>query len=819
MKKTILLTSIIAIAIVSMLSSCVDSEKDLYDPSYQTANPMGDGFAAPDGFDWNMTTTSILNIEIDDELYNQIEILDANPFSTSDYHILAKGVAKKGQAFSQEINYTEGTNYLYIRKTDSRSRVSISTWDVSKNKEFVGSRTTRVAKATIGSYNIPEKYPEETYDTTGAIELTGNTNWNQSNHHLEAGKSYIIKNKFNGEINHTRGYLNGGRFTIFVEGEWTPSQNQIQSADIIILKGGKINTDSFTSFLIADNSILTIQSGGSLIGNNINLAAIGVLLKNFGTISVNSMKDLNTTSILYNAPKATINVTGKSVASWEQSVFTKGAIYNFGELTIQEGALKFNSQDATCYFYNGTEATINTPTFIIGGIGVNDGTVNAQKISNDNGGNPTFTNNCSLYAQNSFEFGGTSGTIIMNKGILAGGVENGTFIAIPSFKCGNSGSTFELNNGSMIKAEIMDIPNVTFKAAGTRSLIKSTKSISTGWTTKFNGNLDIECPEGEFAKGVPANNPNYIMENSVELYIPNGSKTIITSCGELSEIPDPTPDPEDPEFPIEVEDNKDYTYLFEDQWPLYGDYDMNDIVLTIQKRKIYTNKENKVTKFELSIDLSAAGATKSIGAAIMLDNVPANAITQSVEFSDNTLAKNFNLNNNNIESGQDYAVIPLFDDAHKVLGRDRYEQINTVSDYAGNTKPKNISFSITFNNPTISADAFNVNNLNVFIIVDGNRNPRKEIHVAGYQPTKLANTDLFGGNNDNSHHGSKKYYISKENLAWGIMVPSNFKWPLEYVNIKTAYSQFSDWVTSGGTENEKWWNDFDVNKVFQTNKN
>ena len=33
MKKTILLTSIIAIAIVSMLSSCVDSEKDLYDPS------------------------------------------------------------------------------------------------------------------------------------------------------------------------------------------------------------------------------------------------------------------------------------------------------------------------------------------------------------------------------------------------------------------------------------------------------------------------------------------------------------------------------------------------------------------------------------------------------------------------------------------------------------------------------------------------------------------------------------------------------------------------------------------------------------------
>lgn len=117
-------------------------------------------------------------------------------------------------------------------------------------------------------------------------------------------------------------------------------------------------------------------------------------------------------------------------------------------------------------------------------------------------------------------------------------------------------------------------------------------------------------------------------------------------------------------------------------------------------------------------------------------------------------------------------------------------QINTFSDYAGNTKPKNISFSIVFNNPTISAEAFNINKLNVFIIVDGNRNQRKEIHVAGYQPTKLANTDLFGGNNDNSHSGSKKYYISKENLAWGIMVPSNFKYLFRFWCISSVWQMF-----------------------------
>ena len=40
---------IIAIAMGGILFSCVDSGKDLYDPSYETSNPMGDGFAAPDG--------------------------------------------------------------------------------------------------------------------------------------------------------------------------------------------------------------------------------------------------------------------------------------------------------------------------------------------------------------------------------------------------------------------------------------------------------------------------------------------------------------------------------------------------------------------------------------------------------------------------------------------------------------------------------------------------------------------------------------------------------------------------------------------------
>ena len=47
MKKTVQFVPIIAIAMAGTMFSCVDSGKDLYDPSYETPNPMGDGFAAP----------------------------------------------------------------------------------------------------------------------------------------------------------------------------------------------------------------------------------------------------------------------------------------------------------------------------------------------------------------------------------------------------------------------------------------------------------------------------------------------------------------------------------------------------------------------------------------------------------------------------------------------------------------------------------------------------------------------------------------------------------------------------------------------------
>ena len=803
MKKTILLTPVIAIAIVSMLFSCVDSEKDLYDPSYQTSNPMGDGFAAPDGFNWATTSNVKVNVEVnaqtDDEFYYVVEIYDTNPIISPNAHLLDKGVAKGNEPYTSEISIESTIKTIFVKEITPTGLATIRTAEITDGIANCNFKTTTpsvrsLAATTRGFTTITDPNPDDT--SLFPLECPSNIeNFNAEK--CVEGNSY----KVTSSTKRISLWIKNIKLYITEDIELSEQIYLTEGSCLYILPGKKVSMPQAQNNGQA-NCMITIGTGATLTVTKTIQLDNNYKLYNLGTITAEKLICTNS-STFFNA--GTANIEDRLSGENGQST-----ISNSGNLKAEEIYAQGNSHIINTGTIEAEETVINST----GASWVNEGswTTEDMKIS---AWNDYCYNKCKLIVTDEFEM--TEGHLI---------VDGGGFVQCKELYMNNAKielgakALFEITEKAKYGYQDKD---KGFKGTGAeKALLIIKKAVAKTLSPNlihYSGNLQIVCSDHVIEK-IDDWNICWTMTGGAE-WGEEGKNTVSipeSECSNGYNGGTHTP-PVNPEFPIEVEDNQNYTYLFEDQWPLYGDYDMNDIVLTIQKRQIFTNKKNKVTKFELSIDLSAAGATKSIGAAIMLDNVPATAITQSVEFNDKTLVRNFNLNNNNIENGQDYAVIPLFDDAHKVLGRDRYEQINTFSDYAGNTKPKNISFSIVFNNPTISAEAFNINKLNVFIIVDGNRNQRKEIHVAGYQPTKLANTDLFGGNNDNSHSGSKKYYISKENLAWGIMVPSNFKWPLEYVNIKTAYSQFGDWVTSGGTENEKWWNDFDVNKVFQTNKN
>lgn len=788
------------------ITACVDDNKDLYDPSYQTPNPMED-ISAPAGFDWSSTNSIKFSVEVDDEFdgqyYYTVEILDKNPLEATaedPYNTLAKGVAKKGEAYQTEVVSSKDIKYLYVRQTDPRGRDQIKQVEISESTShvqcsFTGTSAikTRALVATRGNnggIDIPKR-AEQSYDTNGAIPITS------SSQVLEGGKAYIVTGKFQGKFKDTS-LSNSNRATVYIQGNWEPAQAITQNyLDIIVLKGGTIEG---TDLKLQNASNLTIQSGAKikiakLEGNTQSTIC------NFGEIEVDNLL-LNSFDLLYNGNK--VDVKHNIDAS------KGGSIHNFGELDVEK-EIKLNTSSIV---YNAVGSELEAEKYTAAGSkNVNFGEMEFDTYDSGEAGGSLY-NNCMLFVEHMK----AGGIIYLDHGVIAEEKEddkNKDYFEEADDIYFYDNAKLTLANGSMIKAKEI-IVRSGFSAMGEgdeASLLKATDKLQIeSWTNKFDGKLYISGK-------ISCSNPDMYQAGS-EVIFSSEPDIIITSCNGKTELPDPAPEPSDPNFPIIVDDNHNYTYLFEDQWPLYGDYDMNDIVLEIKHRKTSIDKWNKITELDLTIELTAVGAQKAIAAAIMFDEIPASAITQPVTYANNYRPISFDLTDKNIEKGQDYAVVPLFDNAHALMERPAGSFVNTVSGSDNNQKDsKIINFTLRFDPASApSSDAVNINKLNLFIITDRG-SKRKEIHVAGYQPTKLANTELFGGNNDASSVNGKKYYISKDNLAWGIIVPTQFKWPLEYTKIQNAYKQFAGWVTSGGVNNTKWWNDFDNTKVFQTNKN
>ena len=784
---------IIAIAMGGILFSCVDSGKDLYDPSYETSNPMGDGFAAPDGFDWSTIKTENVTVEVKDEeggLYSYlVEIYTEDPLTNENASVLATRTANKENNFkaTAAITLLPTQKGIYIKQTDPRGSVEVYLFDVPEDndnftcklyyQESAAQNRVLMSRTATTRAVSPEKpvytsIPSEAKEIT---EMQGTT--------LLRDASYKITSDYNGTFKFD-GYDGEIKTKVYVDATWTiPTTFQFQNGiEIIVMDNAKIKASGVMTFI--RNSMLTVMDEGNVEAENISFTnGAPAALRNWGNVSVTNTMTLHSGATLYNGG----TITSKDIAiNSNTQIINDNKIELEGEFNLPSNfSLENNGEIYGKKMIANSDAVITNKNIII-----------FETISFTN---PTVNNSCSMEATISFYANGIK--LNLTQG----------YIKAPKMEFQNG--VVNLNNGSMLEATTrLDIPPgyATFYGKGENtSMIKSPIIAGQGFT--YDGNLAIES-DNHVEKS--PHWTNFHVQNSAYITKIGESKVTIEVCTGTKNEGNKGEEPEEPKFPIIVDDTHNYAYLFEDQWPLYGDYDMNDLVMIIKERTISLNKNNKVEEFKLSIDLAATGATKSIGAAIMLDGVPASAIMQPVEFSDNSLIKSFNLNSNKIENGQDYAVIPLFDDAHKALGRDRYEQINTFANHSNNTNVKNISFTIKLSNP-ISPDELNINKLNVFIFVEGNRNNRKEIHVIGYQPTKLANTDLFGGNNDNSSVSGKKYYISKDNLAWGIMVPTDFKWALEYVNIKTVYSLFTDWVTSGGVKNQEWWKTFDSSKVYK----
>ncbi len=258
--------------------------------------------------------------------------------------------------------------------------------------------------------------------------------------------------------------------------------------------------------------------------------------------------------------------------------------------------------------------------------------------------------------------------------------------------------------------------------------------------------------------------------------------------------------------------NSFVTLAYEDNWPVQGDYDMNDVVMAFQTHK-YVDENQQVVRYVVNGELLAVGASYHNGFAIQLDNVPTSNINESlIGFELNGQAQSRSPLENNASN----------DDAVFIVSEDLWDHVSASpgcsyyrTEQGCNTE-QNFSFNISI--PLISGIASAsapANVLNPFIFAtpahyhgDGlGIHPGRslEVHLKNKQVSAKFNTSFFGLMSDSSSHESGFTFLTSSGMPWALELPITWDHPRENVDILDAYPEFPLFVLSAGGTHETWY--------------
>jgi LruC domain-containing protein len=215
---------------------------------------------------------------------------------------------------------------------------------------------------------------------------------------------------------------------------------------------------------------------------------------------------------------------------------------------------------------------------------------------------------------------------------------------------------------------------------------------------------------------------------------------------------------------------------FEDLWPVQGDYDFNDLVISYNIIA-YLNAQNNVTQLDYNYTVESAGAAYTNGYGIELEGVLPSAISS---VTGTNLTEGFIVNDaNGTEQGQRNAVIVFFDNADIHVGIP-----NTIS----------IILSSPITTAVLGPAPFNP-----FLIRNRNRNI--EIHlpnkpVTSYPTLPIGAADDIDGN-----------FKNPNGFPWAINISGEYTPPLPGIKIWDGYNFFINWATSGGVSYPLWFTD------------
>lgn len=731
--------------------SCKD---DVFNPekvkaAYQDKFPVKD--IDPD-MDWKMTRQISINVAVYEDygVDYAVRIYTENPLEEgSEAQLLAEGVANYDLQFETTADCPLASQMLYVVRYDSKGRAAVKPVDIidgtitatfgweptSPTSRAVAH--TRAYKATGIDCPFTDKEVEEML--RNATEYTGQQ--------IIGYGIYKISTKYSGKLNvGSSDYQpeNGIILIVAPDAKWLmPQGTTIPSGvQLVIASKGEV--------LLAEGGewspALTFSGNSSL-----------VIL---GSPQYKIDDDDNEPDVDVHDEGEIKEQDGKK--SWIQFQNT-GLIYNRGEIDVTG----IKNTGSTLYNYGELDLDV-----LVGNqLTVNHGSIDTDYIGSNNGEPQRIENYCVVDVDVTCNI----------KSLIMG---PGSYLECDNFYPGDGTPILTLHHGSFIKVEKESKFSCHIFAPTQKSeyaLMRLEGKITDASGGTCNGMIYFELGQDApylFKEFIKRGDKKAQIHNigKAPAYIPEGN------CSGLGNTPSEEPDPK-PETPLTL------TYAFEDNYPLVGDYDFNDVVLDVTL-KYDRDRDNKITATYINISLAAAGASKTVGAGLRIIGDDARKSISNItfegadkeRFQSSIPGSMFSY----IEEGG--MVIPIFGSVHKVFGVSPGTLVNT-----GEATAPVYTYQIKIEHSTYPEKEPSIaqGNLDFFIAYQyKTMEKRMEVHLFEFW----------------KHGATRAGTIQKENLdlagnnTWAICVSEKFRYPKEHINVSTenntpcAYPQFIKWA-------------------------
>ena len=265
-------------------------------------------------------------------------------------------------------------------------------------------------------------------------------------------------------------------------------------------------------------------------------------------------------------------------------------------------------------------------------------------------------------------------------------------------------------------------------------------------------------------------------------------------------------------------ENEWTTISFEDNWPLQGDFDMNDLVV-YQQTAIHSRPAG-VTRVTVKGEIAAVGAAYHNGFAIRLPGIKrAEVDMNNIEFSiNNQPITDFTP----LEWDREEAILMIAYNLWDFVGTGELCLFYRTEEGCGSNIQMSFSVSVPMLDPVdvklsgvldpflfATPGAWHGGH---FVTAPGRA---YEIHLKNQAPTEAFDSALFDQSGDDaSVPENGLYFLTKKGLPYALEVGTRWDYPIEYRDVGHAYPLFAEYATSGGLQNAHWFSADNSNQTL-----